>query len=902
MPAEQAAAVASVREQAAQEAQLVEQTRALAQQIPASPVATAAPTRLVPPPGTLAPTPPAPRAAGGGPPSPPTPPAAAGESRPPSPSQAERSAAFEEARARRTASRVAAADRRALGPPVPVVRAEGHGLRFKWGDPVTAAAFTRGPYVFLVFNKRAPLDLSAVRQPPPEDLVGDIAEVPSDGTTLRLMPPAGTYYAIRAEGNDWVVEMTRRPRRPDSPSEVTTRNENDPATARVLVSLRGGESVLELKDPEVGDVLKIVATPVAGAGVEDNHEFPQFRILASAQGVVVRPDVDDLIVRPLGGVVEIYAPRGLMLSPPDAVPTRADPSLDPEPMPRVFNFAEWQRDDGRPYLARKREMEAALAAAPANNRNPARLALARFLFANGYAVEADGALETILRQTAAVANTRLYRALRGATSLVIGNLEEASRNLRHASLDREPEIAMWRVALDMAEGNTRGAIDQLSRGPDLTRDYPPPYNNRLGLAISEALIELGDIPATRDRLDAVMASGPSPSEETQARYLRGRLAILEGKPDEARAIWSTLERNSLYTPAGVLASLALTDLQLKEEKMTRAQAAERIERLRYAWRGDDIEFAVLRRLGELELNGGDVPKGLARLRDLVALKPDSREVAAVTRQMLGSFQKFFLEGDADKMTPLAAIGLYHEFKNLIPSGPEADTMTRNLADRLIKVDLLDQAADLLENLIKTRLAGEARAEAGARLAFTRLLDRKPQEALQALAETEEPNVAEPLLRDRNRLGARALADLDQPAEALKRIAEDFTADGEILRAEIHWKAEAWAAAAEALGGLAGDPPAGEAPMSEEQTARVLRYASALALAGDQAGLDVARIKYGPAMARGNFKDIFAVIASDTAGPLGDVRDIAARLASTAPFQTFLNAYRERFNTVGQTRS
>jgi hypothetical protein len=122
----------------------------------------------------------------------------------------------------------------------------------------------------------------------------------------------------------------------------------------------------------------------------------------------------------------------------------------------------------------------------------------------------------------------------------------------------------------------------------------------------------------------------------------------------------------------------------------------------------------------------------------------------------------------------------------------------------------------------------------------------------------------------------------------------------MLRAEIHWRVEAWAAAAEALGRLAGEPPAGDAAMSDEQTARVLRYASALAMAGDQAGLDAARAKYGPAMARGAFKDIFAVIASDVAGPPGDVRDIAARLASTAPFQTFLNAYRQRFN--GQTRS
>ena len=253
-------------------------------------------------------------------------------------------------------------------------------------------------------------------------------------------------------------------------------------------------------------------------------------------------------------------------------------------------------------------------------------------------------------------------------SLMAGNLEEASKNLRHATLDREPELAMWRATLEMAEGNPRGAIDQISKGPDLSKDYPPPYNNRIGLTVAEALIELGDIPAARDRLEGVMASGPTPGEETQARYLRGRLAILEGKQAEAQAIWTSLERGSIYSPARVLAALALVELQLKENRMTKAQAAQQVERLRYAWRGDDIEFAVLRRLGELEISAGETRKGLASLRDLIALKPDSREVAAVTRQMSNAFEKFFLEGEADKLSPIVAIGMFREFRHLVPEG------------------------------------------------------------------------------------------------------------------------------------------------------------------------------------------------------------------------------------------
>jgi hypothetical protein len=139
-----------------------------------------------------------------------------------------------------------------------------------------------------------------------------------------------------------------------------------------------------------------------------------------------------------------------------------------------------------------------------------------------------------------------------------------------------------------------------------------------------------------------------------------------------------------------------------------------------------------------------------------------------------------------------------------------------------------------------------------------------------------------------------LADVDRVPDALAKIANDSSEDAERLRAEINWNSGRWAAAASSLSRLVGDPPTGQAAMPDEQARRVLRYAAAQALAGDQTGLDTTRGKFGPAMAKGPYKDIFAVLASDRAGPLPDVRDIQARLSTTAPFDTFLNEYRQRF--------
>ena len=56
-------------------------------------------------------------------------------------------------------------------------------------------------------------------------------------------------------------------------------------------------------------------------------------------------------------------------------------------------------------------------------------------------------------------------------------------------------------------------------------------------------------------------------------------------------------------------------------------------------------------------------------------------------------------------------------------------MIRRLADRLVSIDLLDQAADLLQYQVDHRLQGAGRAQVATRLAVIYLMDRKADRAL-----------------------------------------------------------------------------------------------------------------------------------------------------------------------------
>src|SRR4029077_3057750 len=100
-----------------------------------------------------------------------------------------------------------------------------------------------------------------------------------------------------------------------------------------------------------------------------------------------------------------------------------------------------------------------------------------------------------------------------------------------------------------------------------------------------------------------------------------------------------------------------------------------------------------------------------------------------------TFDALFLGGKGDSMPAIEALSLFYDFRELTPIGRRGDEMIRRLSDRLVSVDLLDQAAELLQHQVDHRLQGAARAQVATRLATVYLMNRKPERALAALRAT-----------------------------------------------------------------------------------------------------------------------------------------------------------------------
>lgn len=773
------------------------------------------------------------------------------------------------------------------------VKAELDGalIRFPFAERTGAAVFRRGGKLWILFDRLARIDTEQILAEA-GDFVRDIEQVPhGDATVLRLTTIPG-YNALTArDGTRWEVVLAPQLLKPEIAMDVSA-NAGSVPSVTVGPTLPG--TPVMVVDPEVGDEINVVPVLEAGDGVARRHQFPDFRLLVSIQGAAIIPVSDRVDVRTGDDRVIVTAAGGLRLTEPSAR-TRVLASGDDD-IERLFRFVEWRHAELGDFQPAERELMALVEKSDPSARNTARLEVARFYLAHGLADRAIGVMDVIVGLAPEMDRVPTLRALRGAARLVMGDTAGAERDLFDRELDAEPELELWRAAVRGAEGDVLNASFELQSAERFVQDYPDSLRVRFGFLGTELALQASDPVAAEFWLEVIGDADLTPAERDRRRVLRAGIAAQNGEVDTAVTLYDrTIEGRDRLSRA--LAVLEKTELLLSEEDMSPAEAVEELDSLRYVWRGDTLEFRILRRLGELELAAGLYRDGLRTLKRAASNFPEHPQAPQLADDMRISFEKLYLDGDADNLEPVTAIALFNEFRELAPAGVAGDAMIRRLADRLVAVDLLDQAAELLAHQVEFRLEGVEKGEIGSRLAMVQLLNRKPELALKALDDSRVPGLPPVIAQERAIAAARAhtqLASYDRALSGLAGLAGD---DVDLLRAEIYWRSQDWRRAADVFARLAGPLPQTAETLPSERSRHVMNRAVALALAGASNRLAALGQTYGSAMEKTPFGPDFRIITSVESAPR-DFAEVLQRVAMVDEFQAFMDSYRSRLSDTG----
>jgi hypothetical protein len=220
-------------------------------------------------------------------------------------------------------------------------------------------------------------------------------------------------------------------------------------------------------------------------------------------------------------------------------------------------------------------------------------------------------------------------------------------------------------------------------------------------------------------------------------------------------------------------------------------------------------------------------------------------------------------------------------------------MIRRLVERLVAVDLLPQAADLLQHQVDNRLEGVAKSAVAVRLAVIYLLDKQPSKALETILGTRQTRLPDDLIEQRDLVEARAHSDTKDFDRALETLEAHTSEDAEQLRADILWDAQRWPEAAAKAEDILGERYAGDEPLDDLERMTLMRACVGYSLAGDGASLERVRSRFSAKMQASPDANAFAMLTSAPDVSSEDYRTLVKRIASVEMLEAFFNEFKAK---------
>ena len=563
----------------------------------------------------------------------------------------------------------------------------------------------------------------------------------------------------------------------------------------------------------------------------------------------------------------------------------------------MFDSQLWGFDRQGSYFDRQSRLIAAAAAEPDNKRLAPRLDLARFYLARGMYAEAKGVLDVALADERNAAESVSALVLRAVAEVMMNRPEDALKDLADPSVGDQHDAPLWRALAYARQGRWAQARESFKTMDAAVATLPVELQRVALKDEMRSAIEVGDFNGASSDLDDFETIGIPHDMEPVIAVLMGRLAEGMGRPEDALAAYRTAA-DSWDRPAAAQGLLRETVLRYQLGDLKRDEVVSQLESLTTIWRGDETEIEALKVLAHLYTEEGRYRDAFYVMRSAMAARPDSALTHQIQDEAAATFDSLFLAGKGDAMPAIDALALFYDFRELTPAGSRGDEMIRRLADRLVSVDLLDQAADLLQYQVDHRLQGAARAQVATRLAVIYLMNRKPDRALATLRATRTADLSNELRDQRLLLEARALSDLGRHDLALELIADIPDREAIRLRSDILWAARRWDESAEQIELMYGDRYKDFQPLSDVERSDILRAEIGYALAEDSLGLQRFRDKYAAKMAETPDARAFEIVSA----PLGTSGDefgaIAHAAASVDTLDNFLRDMKARYPDSG----
>lgn len=336
---------------------------------------------------------------------------------------------------------------------------EGTDLYFPWNERVGAAIFERGNDIWIAFSKQADANVALLRTVLPKSII-KIDQFRYRGATLLRLITDGTLHArVSQPKKSYGWRVTLSPLRGTATLDVPVSgetNEND--LSYMLLAAYDVASPLRFYDPVIGDLLIVVPTNELGRGIANAKTTAELEVLATAQGIAIASQRDDLETRRdrtgvmLLGKTSLAVSMNLPVLTPGAAPVPGVSAASSVMIP----YDQWFVGAEEFYSTLDIKLEA-LQTAKESGKPAAMLELVKIYMGQSMLPEAAGWLEILHDDYPDFYREQKLAMLSAASYLLSGRVAEATAAINAPELKDLPEAELWRQAISLVEPDPAAA-------------------------------------------------------------------------------------------------------------------------------------------------------------------------------------------------------------------------------------------------------------------------------------------------------------------------------------------------------------------------------------------------------------------------------------------------------------
>ena len=654
-------------------------------------------------------------------------------------------------------------------------------MTFPFSDKsVGAAVFQRGQDLWVAFDSRKDFYI-----PLNSHIEAAHQYIDPKNTVIKIRLNKDLNAQVLRQGTDWVIKLTSVDVKPQGTLVSVAKSDS----LVLITNVKAANNIITIRDQDIGDLLVMVPLMEQKAGVSNARSMVDYKILQSAQGIAVALSSEDVHVSysSKDQAVEIVSNYKIPSSAGAEVDTRNLQTILPSSTLAV---------NGDDYLANENTMVRAIVASSDNSsKYTAQINLAEFYFVNSMYHEALGMLDLAaisdpnkskqlsISFMKAVCMVQTKQNIDARTIFAdLKNNYKNSPSIREISLwDRYNEYVVGARTESIGAIEDRNLIAQYS-----DEFYWPLIIAELDVASNKKDFKLIDqlLSAARKSDDLYLSNN--------LKFYKAQYYYLQDQNNLAEQLLTEIEAHPASGRDFMMADLQLIKILYEQRKIDWISAVQKLHELRFVWRGGNLELKLLMSLALAYNQNSDVINAIRTYKYVLdAFGKEGNNNFFVTAQIVELYRRIFLSDEMRELDDFTVIALFYEFKDFTPIGSDGDRAVLGIARRMLNLDLLDMAIDILQHQVTYRLRGVDRIITANHLALVYLMDKKPKEALRVMEETDKENINFAEYKQRGELKAKALIDLGKYQAALDYIKDDPSDDATALRLEAYFRANKW---------------------------------------------------------------------------------------------------------------